>query len=459
VYQVQDASGAQGRLDLTPPLQRTPFVGREVERAMLLERAAQVRQGLGQVILLSGEAGIGKSRLAQMVKTALTADGFTAIELRGSPYYQDTALHPVMEWLQRGVHDNAETPVPERLARLEALVQQARLDLQESLPLLAALVHLELPEERYPALQLTPQRQRHRTLETLLALVLAHTERQPVLFIVEDLHWIDPTTLEWLGLVIDQGPTAPLCALLTCRPSFVSPWGGRTHVTLLTVPRLASQQVAQMVQWLGGDRLSAEQRQHIVTQTDGVPLFVEEVTKFVLAAHQLQGHAGPPASGSAAPEIPIPATLRDSLMARLDQLGPAKGTAQLGATIGREFPYALLQAVTPLDEDLVRQDLQQLIEAELLYQRGVGATAVYLFKHALIQEAAYTSLLRRTRQQYHQHIAQALETQFPTLVATQPEVVAHHYTEAGSTTTRWPTGTRRVCRRMPTPPTRKLSAI
>jgi predicted ATPase len=305
VYQVRGASGAQGRLDLTPLLQHTPFVGREVELALLLERAAQVRQGLGQVVLLSGEAGIGKSRLVQMVKTTLTTDGFTAIELRGAPYYQDTALHPIIEWLQRGVHDEVDMPVPERLARLEALVQQARLDLQESLPLLAALVHLELPEERYPALQLTPQRQRQRTLETLVALVLAHAERQPVLCIVEDLHWIDPTTLEWLGLMMDQGPTAPLCTLLTCRPSFASPWGGRTHVTRLTVPRLASQQVVQMVQWLGGDRLSAAQRQRIVTQTDGVPLFVEEVTKFVLAAHQLQGHTSPLASGSAAPEIPF----------------------------------------------------------------------------------------------------------------------------------------------------------
>ena len=325
---------------------------------------------------------------------------------------------------------DSDTSVPERLARLEALVQQARLDCQESLPLLASLLHLDLPEGRYPALQLTPHQQRQRTLETLLALVLGLADRQPVLLLVEDLHWIDPTTLEWLGLIVDQGPTAPLCTLLTCRPTFVSPWSGRTHVTLLTVPRLASPQVAQMVQWLGGDRLSAAQVQHIVRQTDGVPLFVEEVTKFVLAAQRLQGHPGGSAS---APAVPIPATLRDSLMARLDQLGPAKGTAQLGATIGREFPYALLQAVTPLDEDLLRQDLTQLVEAELLYQRGVGATAVYQFKHALIQEAAYASLLRRTRQHYHQHIAQVLETQFPDTVATQPELLAQHYTEAGLT--------------------------
>jgi len=431
LYQVRGASGAHGRLDITLPQQRTPFVGRKVELAVLQERAALVQQGQGQVVLLRGEAGKGKSRLVQLVKTTLTADGFTAIEFWGVPSYQHTALHPVIEWLQRCVHGDGDPPLPERLVRLETLVQQAQLDLDESLPLLAALLQLDLPAERYPALQLTPQQQRQRTLETLVTLVLARTERQPVLVIVEDLHWIDPTTLEWLGLMVAQGPTAPLFTLLTCRPTFASPWGGRAHVTLLTLPRLASQHVTQMVQWLGGDRLPAAQLQHIVRHTDGVPLFVEEVTKFVLAAQRLQGHPSPAASGSAAPEVLIPATLRDSLRARLDQLGPAKGTAQLGATIGRKFPAALLQAVTPLDEALVCQDLTQLVEAELLYQRGAGASAVYVFKHALIQEAAYASLVRKTRQQYHQHIAQVLETQFPDTVSTQPELLAHHYTEAG----------------------------
>jgi hypothetical protein len=388
LYQVLHASEARGRLDLTAPQQRTPFAGREVELAALRERAAQVQQGQGQVVLLSGEAGIGKSRLVQEVTTALAADGFTCLECRCSPYARHTALHPVIEWLQRCIQDDAETPVSERLARLEDVLHQARLDVPESLPLVAALLSLPLLAARYPALQLTPQRQRQRTLETLVALLLALAERQPVLLVVEDLHWSDPTTLEWLGLVIDQGPTTPICTLLTCRPTFASPWSGRTHVTLLPVPRLASPQVTQMVQWLGEDRLSAAQRQHIVTQTDGIPLFVEEVTKFVLAAHRLHGYTDQQGSASAAPAVRIPVTLQDSLMARLDQLGPAKSTAQLGATIGREFPVALFWAVTPLDEDVVRQDLKQLVDAELLYQRGVGATAVYQFKHALIQDTA-----------------------------------------------------------------------
>jgi hypothetical protein len=255
LYQVRHASGAHGRLDVTTPEQRTPFVGREVELAVLWERVAQARQGQGQIILLRGEAGMGKSRLVQVVKTALAEDGFTCIEFRSSPYAQHTALHPVIEWLQGCLHSDGAPSGPARLARLETLVQQARLDLHEHLPLLAALVSLDLPEARYPALQLTPQRQR--TLETLVTLVLARAAQQPVLLIVEDLHWVDPTTLEWLGLVLDQGPTAPLCTLLTCRPTFAAPWGDRSHVTPLTLHRLAPQQAMQMVQWLGGDRLSA----------------------------------------------------------------------------------------------------------------------------------------------------------------------------------------------------------
>ena len=431
LYHVLGASGARGRLDVTAPPQLTPFVGREAELAVLRERMAQVQQGLGQVVLLSGDAGMGKSRLVQRVKSALVDEGFTPLEFWGSPYTQHTPLHPVVEWVQRCVHGDSDTPGPARLARLEALVQQARLDPPAHLPLLASLLRLDLPQEHDPALQLTPQRQRQRTLDTLIALVLGLAERQPVLVIVEDLHWLDPTTLEWLDLLMAQGPTAPLFTLLTCRPTFVSPWGGRTHLTHLTLPRLTAPQVQQMVQWLGGERLSAAQRQHIVGQTDGVPLFVEEVTKFVLAAQQLQGPHSHPGSGRAVPEVAIPVTLRDALMARLDQLGPAKGTAQLGATIGRVFPAALLQAVTPLEEDVLRQDLTHLVEAELLYQRGVGATAVYQFKHALIQDAAYASLLRKTRQHYHQHIAQVLEAQFPEVAETQPELLARHYTEAG----------------------------
>jgi hypothetical protein len=265
----------------------------------------------------------------------------------------------------------------------------------------------------------------------LLALTLARARQQPVLCIVEDLHWIDPSTLEWLGLLIDQEPTARILTLMTCRPTFQAPWSGRAHVTSLTINRLLPQQVAQMARTIvGADVLPADLLDRIVAQTDGVPLFVEEVTRFVLASQRLQGQAEE-ASAKALSAVTIPTTLHDLLMARLDQMGVAKGTAQLAATIGREFGLALLHAVASVEAETLRQDLRRLVDAELLYQRGVGAQATYVFKHALIQEAAYTSLLRRTRQRYHQWIAEALETQFSEVAMVQPELVAHHYTEAG----------------------------
>lgn len=431
LYQVLHVSEARGRLDAASPRGLTPLVGRDVEVALLQERWAQVQQGIGQVVVLNGEAGIGKSRLVRALIECLTGTPFTRLECRCSPYHQHTALYPIMDLLQRSLRFDGTMSPDEKIACLEGLLHEQQLDVQEHLPLLAALLSLPLPAERYPPLQLTSQQQRQRTLDTLLALTLAVAEHQPVLFIVEDLHWIDPSTLEWLGLIIDQGPTTRLLTLMTCRPTFQTPWGGRAHVTSLTINRLLPQQVAQMARTTAGvDVLPAALLDQIVAQTDGVPLFVEEVTRFVLASRRLHGHAQETAA-SALAGFTIPTTLHDMLMARLDQMGAAKGTAQLAATIGREFGFTLLQAVASAEEETLRQDLRRLVDAELLYQRGVGAQATYVFKHALIQEAAYTSLLRRTRQHYHQWIAQALERQFAEVATVQPELLAHHYTEAG----------------------------
>jgi TOMM system kinase/cyclase fusion protein len=431
LYQVLHVSEARGRLDAASPRGLTPLVGRDVEVALLQERWAQVQQGIGQVVVLSGEAGMGKSRLVRALIERLTGTPFTRLECRCSPYHQHTALYPIMDLLQRSLRFDGTMSPDEKFARLEGLLHEQRLDVQEHLPLLAALLSLPLPAERYPPLQLTSQQQRQRTLDTLLALTLAVAAHQPGLFIVEDLHWIDPSTLEWLGLIIDQGPTTRLLTLMTCRPTFQTPWGGRAHVTSLTINRLLPQQVAQMARTIAGvDILPAALLDQIVAQTDGVPLFVEEVTRFVLASRRLYGHAQETAA-SALAGFTIPTTLHDLLMARLDQMGAAKGTAQLAATIGREFGFTLLQAVASAEEETLRQDLRRLVDAELLYQRGVGAQATYVFKHALIQEAAYASLLRRTRQHYHQWIAQALERQFAEVATVQPELLAHHYTEAG----------------------------
>jgi predicted ATPase len=268
----------------------------------------------------------------------------------------------------------------------------------------------------------------------LLTILLRIAAQQPVLFIMEDLHWVDPTTLEFLTLLVDQGPTARILTLLTCRPDFSPPWTGRAHVTQVTLNRLPHRQAAEMTDRVAhGKALPPEVVEQVVAKTDGVPLFVEELTKMVLESGLLQERAERYELTGPLPPLAIPATLHDSLMARLDRLAAVKGLAQLGATLGREFSYELLQAVSPWDEDTLRHGLHQLVAAEFLYQQGLPPHATYRFKHALIQDAAYQSLLRSTRQQYHQHIAQVLEAHFPETAEIQPEWLAHHYTQAGLT--------------------------
>jgi TOMM system kinase/cyclase fusion protein len=431
VYRVLGTSGAQSRLDIVSPRGLTPLVGREAEVALLCERWAQARDGLGQVVLLSGEAGIGKSRLAQVLQEHIAVEPHTRLEWRCSPYAQQSPLHPVIAHLHRLLRWRPDDTPAEKLHTLEETLATSGLALPEAVPLLAALLSLPLPE-RYPPLTLTPQRQRQKTLEALLAWLLTEATRQPVLFMVEDLHWIDPSTLEFLTLFLDQGPATRILTLLTCRPEFLSPWGFRAHLTPLALNRLPRPQVPQMIgRVTGGKALPPEVVEQIVAKTDGVPLFVEELTKMVQESGLLREGEDRYELTGPLPPLAIPATLHDSLMARLDRLATVKDVAQLGATIGRTFAYELLQAVSPLDEATLQHGLRQLVEAELVYQRGVPPQAAYTFKHALIQDAAYQSLLRSTRQQYHQRLAQVLAERFPETAETQPELLAHHYTEAG----------------------------
>jgi predicted ATPase/class 3 adenylate cyclase len=431
VYQVVGETEVQQRFDLAAARGLTPLVGREHEVALLRERWAQVQAGRGHIVVLSGEAGIGKSRLVQVVKDEIIGTATLRIEYRCSPYHQHSALYPVITHLERVLALHWDDTPEDRLRKLEEALQPYSLPLAEVVPLLASLLSVPLSAS-YPPLTLTPQRQKQKTLEALLTWLLALTEQQPVLFVVEDLHWIDPSTLEFLTLLMEQGPTARLLTLLTCRPEFQVPWGLRTHLTPIALQRLPQPQVEVMVARVtGGKALPSAVLQHVVTKTDGVPLFVEELTKTVLESGLLRETEGYYELTGPLPPLAIPATLHDSLMARLDRLATVKAVAQLGAVLGRTFPYELLQAVAPLDEAVLQQALSQLIDAELLYQRGVPPQAIYLFKHALLQETAYQSLLKSTRQQYHQRIAQVLETRFPASVETQPELVAHHYTAAG----------------------------
>jgi predicted ATPase len=341
-------------------------------------------------------------------------------------------LYPLIDLLERVVlHFDREESPAQKLRKLEGHLIQYGFPLAETVPLYASLLSIPLTAN-YAPLPISPEQHKQKTLQALLTTLLRIAAQQPVLFVMEDLHWVDPTTLEFLTLLVDQGPTARILALLTFRPDFSPPWTGRAHLTQMTLPRLPRRQAAEMAGRVAHSKaLPAEVMEQVVARTDGVPLFVEELTKMVLESGLLQEQEERYELTGPLPPLAIPTTLHDSLMARLDRLATVKAMAQLGATPGREFSYVLLQAISPWDEETLRRGLHQLVEAEFLYQQGLPPEATYRFKHALIQETAYQSLLRSTRQQYHQRIAQVLEARFPESGETQPELLAHHYTEAG----------------------------
>src|SRR5215510_4416482 len=381
VSQLLAESGAQTRLDVVAPRAWTPLVGREQEVGLLLERWAQSTEGYGQVVLLSGEAGIGKSRLVEVLRERVGREGATWLTFRCSPYHTHSALYPVITHLHRVLPLRPEETPAAQLERLERAVQATRLPLEEAVPLLAALLSVPLAE-RYAPLDWSPQKQRQKTYEALVTWLMTEAERQPVLAVWEDLHWADPSTLEWLGLVLDQTPTAPLCTLLTYRPEFPLPWASRSYLTQLTLSRLPRLQVEEMLQRLtDGKWLPVEVVRQMVAKTDGVPLFVEELTKTVLEAGWLQEREDRYEMTGPLPPLTIPTTLQDALRARLDRLTDGKAVAQLGAVLGavlgRTFAYALLQAVTPLDELALWRGLGQLVQAEVLYQQGVPPQAMY----------------------------------------------------------------------------------
>jgi class 3 adenylate cyclase/predicted ATPase len=432
VYRVVGASRAQSRLEVDVNTGRlTPLVGRANELGLVLERWAAAQAGDGQVVLLSGEPGIGKSRLVQEVKERVRPQGATSLEFRCSPYSQNSAFYPVITYLHRVLHFERDETPQAKLEKLQQALARYRFPQADTLHLLAALLSVPGPPE-VPPLNLSPQKQKQRTQEALVAWLVEEAERQAVYCTWEDLHWADPSTIDLLGLLLDQVPTTRLLVLLTARPEFTPPWSGRTHLTPLTLARLPRTQVTELIEKVtGGKPLPAEVHQQIVRKTDGVPLFVEELTKMVLESGLVRERDGHYELTGPLPPLAIPTTLQDSLMARLDRLATAKDVAQLGATLGREFSYDILQAVAQQEESRLQQTLAKLVEAEVLYQRGLPPQARYIFKHALIQEAAYQSLLKSTRQQYHRQIAQVLEERFPDTTETQPGLLAYHYTEAG----------------------------
>jgi len=388
-------------------------------------------RGRGQVVLIQGEAGVGKSRLVEGLREAAGKDHIW-VAIRCSPFHTASAFHPIIEHLKRVLGWQPEDTAPQHLAKLEAgLAGFKTLPLAESVRLFADLMSVPVPEDRYPRLAMAAQQQRDATLDAIVAWLIETAERAPVLMAWEDLHWADPTTLETLGMLIEQVPTAPLLVVATYRPELTPPWPQRSHMTPITLNRLERPEIETMVSHLAGGRsLPGEVVDHIVAKADGVPLYVEELTKAILGSGVLEARGDAYVLTGALAQLHIPETLQDSLMARLDRAPRLREVAQLGAVLGREFSYDMISALTGLKEEMLQSGLGQLVVDELLYQRGRPPRSRYLFKHALIQDAAYQSLLKRTRQQYHQQVAKLLEDRFPELASTQPELVAHHYTEA-----------------------------
>jgi predicted ATPase/class 3 adenylate cyclase len=414
------------------PVGAPVLVGREEESGLLRRRWDQSKAGLGQVVYIGGEAGIGKSALVEGLWAQVRAEGVPRMAFRCSPYHTNSALYPVITHLERLWRFEPDDPSATRLAKLEAGLMPSRLPLAEVVPLFAGLLSVPLVAERYAPLTLPPPQQKQQMLDALTAWMMALAERQPVLVAWEDLHWADPSTLEALGLLVEQAPTVPMLHVLTYRPEFNPPWPQRSHITPLVLNRLERLQVEALItQRAGGKILPTEVVQHIVAKTDGVPLYAEELTKMLLTSALLREEVDQYVLTGPLRTVAIPNTLQDALMARLDRLNTAKEVAQLGAVLGREFAYELLQAIAPQAEHALQEGLAQLVHAELLYQRGRPPRARYIFKHALIQDAAYTSLLKSTRQRVHQQIAQVFEARFPAVVETQPELVAQHYTAAG----------------------------
>ena len=430
-WRVLSARDVESRFAATRTGSAAPLVGRQEEMRLLLRAWEGSCRGRGQVVLIQGEAGLGKSRLVEGLREAAGKDHIW-VALRCSPFHTASAFRPIIEHLKRVFGWQPEDTAPQHLAKLEAgLAGFKTLPLSESVRLFADLMSVPAPEDRYPRLAMMAQQERNATLDAIVAWLIELAERTPVLMAWEDLHWADPTTLEALGMLIEQVPTAAMLVVATYRPELTPPWPQRSHMIPITLNRLERPEVETMVSHLAGGRpLPGEVVDHIVAKADGVPLYVEELTKAILGSGVLEARGDAYVLTGSLAQLHIPETLQDSLMARLDRAPRLREVAQLGSVLGREFAYDMISALAGIEEQMLQSGLGQLVVDELLYQRGRPPRSRYLFKHALIQDAAYQSLLKRTRQQYHQRVAKLLEDRFPEVASTQPELVAHHYTEA-----------------------------
>ncbi len=418
LYRVLSAGLASGRGRGFAVRSATPLVGRQAEMKMLLGRWSSVRDGSGQLVLTTGEPGIGKTRLVEDFKARIKADEHLWLDCYGAQFYSNSPFHTVIQMLEQVLSVRGDESPAERIAALEQSLSQAGVNQDEAVPLIAEMLNLPIPA-KYPPLRVPHDRRRQHLFRALTSWVLCRARDQPLVILIEDLHWVDPSTLELLQILAQQGAAVPLMLLCTARPEFHAPWPVQSHHTALVLNRMNFDETRELIAGvIARNVLTPEMVDVVIRRTDGVPLFAEELARLMLES---PGGLG---------ERDIPATLQDSLAARLDRLGRAKDIAQLGAVLGREFPYRLLAAITPIPEDDMRAGLTKLADAELIHVRGLPPDASYQFRHALIRDAAYEALLKSKRRELHARIAQTLETNFADMARANPEMVAHHYTQA-----------------------------
>ena len=431
VWRVLGAAKVEGRFEATREAGAlTPLVGREDEIQLLLHRWEQTKATEGQSVLLCGEPGVGKSRILQVLRERIAPEPHTRLRFQCSPFHSNSAFHPIIEQFERAAEFSRDDSPDEKLDKMEVLLGAAGDNVPAVAPLFAAM--LSLPIGRYASVRLSPQQRQDHTIEALVAQVLGLARTQPVLFLFEDAHWADPTTLEMLDRLVNRIESACVLIVVTYRPGFLPAWVGQPRVAALTLARLSRREAASLAEKVtGGKVLPPEVLDQIVAKTDGVPLFVEELTKAVLESGLLRDCGDRYELDGPLPPLAIPSTLQDSLMARLDRLAPVKDVAQIGAAIGREFSHELLAAVSPQPAAELETALEQLVASELVFRRGHPPAATYAFKHALVQDAAYQSILRSRRQQLHASIARALNAHFPDVADGAPELLAAHYEKAG----------------------------
>jgi class 3 adenylate cyclase len=426
-WAVEGVSDSESRFEAARAAGLTDLIDRESELDFLLERQRLAWKGEGQIVLIAGEPGIGKSRLVAALAERIAGEPHTRLRYQCSPYHSNSALRPFISQLERAAGFKADDTSAQRLDKLKAVLAMGASQVQAIAPLFAALLSIPFGE-RYPPLALSPTQQRRRTLRALLDQFEGLASQKPILLVFEDAHWADATSLELLDLTVERVRRLPVLALFTFRSEFEPPWVGLPNVGILTLGHLDRNDVENMVvQVTGGRVLPPQVMKQIVGKSDGNPLFVEELTKAVLEAGILVEDAEGYRLDGPLPPLAIPETLQDSLMARLDRLAPVREIAQIGAAIGREFSYSLVRALVGRDETALKHALAQLEQAELVFRRGEPAEAVYSFKHALVRDASYESLLKSRRQQLHGQIARTLESEFPQTALAEPELLAWHY--------------------------------